>query len=93
MSRQHGCNGEESSYYEYTTEWVRIVNRARLFELNDTAYWLVREIKPCSRDRRHAMLKSSSVEPDQKVYLVTKQSKSLRKTLKRGAASKSPTEK
>ena len=146
-------NGEEGSFYEYTTEWVRIVNRGGLFELNDTAYWLFREIELCMRDRLRAMLKSSSVEPDQKDHLVrlvcedndvlfywsmlavdidtedhatqllkeivefwltirgfsiagqwmevykrnkaltTKKSKSLRKTLKRGATSKSPTTK
>ena len=31
-------NGEESSFSEYTTEWVHRVNRGDLFEVNDTHF-------------------------------------------------------
>lgn len=59
-------NGEESSFLEYTTEWVHRVNRGDLFEVNDTALSLFREIELGMRDRLSVILKSSSVETDQK---------------------------
>lgn len=33
-------NGEESSFLEYTTEWVHKMNRGGLFEVNDTTFSL-----------------------------------------------------
>ena len=44
-------NGEESSFLEYTTEWVHKVNRGDLFEVNDTAFSLFREIELGMQDR------------------------------------------
>ena len=38
-------DGEESSLLEYTTKWTTLVNRGWLFEINDTAYMLFREIE------------------------------------------------
>ena len=38
-------NGEESSLLDYTAQWIREVNRGGLFEVNDTAYLLFREIE------------------------------------------------
>ena len=63
-------NGEESSFLEYTTEWVRKVNRGGLFEVNDTAFSLFCEIELSMRDRLSALLKSSSVETGQKDRLI-----------------------
>lgn len=63
-------NGEESSFLDYTSEWVHKVNRGGLFEVNDTAFSLFREIELGMRDRLSAILKASSVETDQKDRLV-----------------------
>lgn len=63
-------NDKESSFLEYTTEWVHRVNRGGLFEVNDTAFSLCREIELGMRDRLSAILKSSYVETDQKDQLV-----------------------
>ena len=63
-------NGEESSFLEYTTEWVHRVNRGGLFEVNDTAFSLFLEIELGVWDRLSATLKSNSVETDQKDRLV-----------------------
>lgn len=63
-------NGEESSLLEYTTEWVHRVNKGEIFDVNDTAFSLFREIELGMRDRLSAILKSSSVETDQKDQLV-----------------------
>lgn len=38
-------NGDESSLMEYTRKWTMEVNRGRLFEINDMAYALFREIE------------------------------------------------
>lgn len=46
------------------------MNRGGLLEVNDTAFSLFREIKLGMRDRLSAILKSSSVEADQKDRLV-----------------------
>ena len=38
-------DGDESSLLEYTTKWTRLVNRGGLFEINDTAFMLFKEIE------------------------------------------------
>lgn len=38
-------NGEESDMLEYTAKWTRLVNRGGLFEVNDTAFMLFKEIE------------------------------------------------
>lgn len=62
--------GEESSFLEYTRDWISKVNRGGLFEINDTAFSLFREIELAMRDRLGSILKSSTVERDQKDRLV-----------------------
>ena len=36
---------ETPSFLEYTSKWVKLVNRGGLFEVNDDAYCLFREIE------------------------------------------------
>ena len=38
-------NGEESSFLEYTRDWLVKINRGGLFEVNDLAYQLFKEIE------------------------------------------------
>lgn len=62
-------NGEESLFLS-TNEQVHKVNRGGLFQVNDTAFSLFREIELGVCDRLSAILKSTSVETDQKERLV-----------------------
>lgn len=57
-------NGEESTLLEYTTNWVSKVNRGGLFEVNDTAYLLFREIEDNIRDKLTHRLQKSSAPPE-----------------------------
>ena len=38
-------DGDESSLLEYTMKWTRLVNRGGLFEINNTAFMLFKEIE------------------------------------------------
>ena len=58
-----GVNGEESTLLEYTTNWVSKVNRRGLFEVNNTAYLLFREIEDNIRDKLTHRLQKSSAPP------------------------------
>ena len=46
-------DGDESSLLEYTMKWTRLVNRGGLFEINDTAFMLFKEIELIVRKRVH----------------------------------------
>lgn len=64
-------NREEGSFLEYTTEWVRKVNRGGLFEVNDTTFALFREIELCIRDHLTSTLSASSIaQPNPKDLLI-----------------------
>ena len=56
-------NGEESSFLEYTTKWMELVNRGKLFEINDTAYMLFKEIELKLRRHLLAALKRGTCSP------------------------------
>ena len=66
-------NGEDSTLLEYTTQWVSKVNRGGLFEINDMAYLLFREIENNLRDKLTYQLHPSSAlsELDKKEQLVS----------------------
>ena len=54
--------GVESSFYEYTKEWIRTVDRGGLFHINDSAYHLFKAIEIETREilpRELAMPSSS----------------------------------
>ena len=61
-------NGEESDLMEYTRNWTALINRGGLFELNDTAYLLFKEIE--LNVRKHLFItlqqKSSNVASSDK---------------------------
>ena len=42
-------DGDESSLLEYTIIWTRLVNRGGLFEVNDIAFLLFKEIELITR--------------------------------------------
>ena len=55
----------ESSFYEYTKEWIRTVDRGGLFHINDRAYHLFKAIEIETREilpRELAMPSSSLLE-------------------------------
>ena len=65
-------NGEESTILEYTSQWVSKVNRGGLFEVNDMAYLLFREIEINLRDKLTKLLQpSATVQLDRKEELIT----------------------
>ena len=50
--------GDESSLMEYTTKWIRLLDRGGLFQVNDAAFSLFREVELCIRDNLTAALAS-----------------------------------
>ena len=52
-------NGDESSLLSYTLEWSRAINRGGLFEINDDAYRLFKEIEMKMQRKLLSMLQSS----------------------------------
>ena len=64
-------NGEESSLLDYTAQWIREVNRGGLFEVNDTAYLLFREIQLSMYYKLVRLLHSSIIVDRQKEDLIT----------------------
>ena len=65
-------NGEESTILEYTSQWVSKVNRGGLFEVNDMAYLLFREIEINLQDKLTKLLQpSATVQLDRKEELIT----------------------
>ena len=41
--------GKESSFYEYTKEWLKLVNRGGLFQVNETTYLFYRAVEAKTR--------------------------------------------
>ena len=57
---------------EYTSQWVSKVNRRGLFEVNDMAYLLFREIEINLQDKLTKLLQpSATVQLDRKEELIT----------------------
>ena len=52
-------NGDESSFLSYTLEWSRTINRGGLFEINDEAYRLFKEIEMKMQKQLLSILESS----------------------------------
>jgi hypothetical protein len=53
-------NGDESDFLQYTRGWLEKVNRGGLFEVNDLAYQLFKEIDINLQDKLVNQLQSSS---------------------------------
>ena len=65
-------DGEESSVLEYSRRWILKVNRGGLFEVNDMAYSLFREIEIHIHDRLSLLLNpNASYTKESLVALVT----------------------
>ena len=63
--------GEDSDFLEYTCAWMTQVNRGGLFELNDTAYCLFKEIELETRISLPSHLKRSIETSSSKESLIT----------------------
>ena len=53
-------NGDELDFLQYTRSWLEKVNRGRLFEVNDLAYQLFKEIEKNLQDKLVNQLQPSS---------------------------------
>ena len=53
-------NGDESDFLQYTRGWLENINRGGLFEVNDLAYQLFKEIEVNLQDKLMNQLKPSS---------------------------------
>ena len=45
MRSGHEDSGSLTSFFDYTCEWVKIVNRGGLYEVYDDAYLLIKEVE------------------------------------------------
>ena len=65
-------DGEESSLLEYTMKWTRLVNRGGLFEINDTAFMLFKEIELITRKQLFITFEQgSSVDSGQRETIIS----------------------
>lgn len=64
------CDGEESDPLEYTTKWIELVNRGGLYEINDTAYILFREIELKVRKQLLVAFDGKRDDEDLKISIV-----------------------
>ena len=62
-------NGEESSLLEYTRNWIFLINKGGLFEINDMTYSLFREIE--MKVRRHLLLQFNKAAANQRESIIS----------------------
>ena len=62
-------NGEESSLLEYTRNWIFLINKGGLFEINDMTYSLFREIE--MKVRRHLLLQFNKATANQRESIIS----------------------
>ena len=63
-------NGDESSLLSYTLEWSRAINRGGLFQINDDAYRLFKEIEMKMQRKLLSMLQSSLPLPGKRELVI-----------------------
>lgn len=63
-------NGDESSFLNYTLEWGRIINRGGLFEINDNAYQLFKEIEIKIQKKLLSILESTLSLPSKRELVI-----------------------
>ena len=64
-------NGDESDFLQYTRSWLENVNRSGLFEVNDLAYQLFKEIEINLQDKLVNQLQPSSSPGNTKTEMIT----------------------
>ena len=62
-------NGEESSLLEYTRNWVFLINKGGLFEINDMTYSLFREIE--MKVQRYLLLQFNKATANQRESIIS----------------------
>ena len=63
--------GNEASFLEYSCEWVKLVSRGGLFEVNDAGYLLFRTIEISTRERLALILKLPATKENQKQIIIS----------------------
>ena len=63
-------NGDESDFLQYTRSWLEKVNRGGLFEVNDLAYQLFKEIEINLQDKLVNQLQPSSAPGNTKAEMI-----------------------
>ena len=63
-------NGDESDFLQYTRGWLEKINRGRLFEVNDLAYQLFKEIEINLQDKLTNQLQPSSAPGNTKAEMI-----------------------
>ena len=64
-------DGEGTTFLEYTTQWISKINRGGLFEVNDRAYLLFREIEMNLQCKLSEVLRETTVQQDRKEELIS----------------------
>ena len=63
-------NGDESDFLQYTRSWLEKVNRGGLFEINDLAYQLFKEVEIDLQDKLVNQLQHSSAPGNTKAEMI-----------------------